>query len=321
MARKNAGIESPDLKVAHQKAGVYWQAGELNRRAYIRYFDQFLQLAINRCKWHNLPKGCNARYLEWTLARSNCAVIFQMPGVEDRYYSTKVMQSGPLNVYDDPTKFRSTGNNGWDVKLDRTQGVIVWNSMSRTSIWNTLEYYAKRIADVDRTIDINLKNQKTPWLITGPEEKQNEITNMYKSVDGNEAAIIGLPSLTDTEIKAINTEVEFKGVQLQQLKKDLINEVLEYLGIDAANTQKRERLIEAEVEAGNGMTEMMRLDALDARRMACEELNEKFGLDIFVTWNKDIATDNYRALHDLKDASDLNLVGGDNNESVQNTES
>lgn len=300
MARKNVGIESPDLKYRNQN--MYWQSAELNRRAYNRYLDQFLQLAINRFKWINLPDGVDERFLEWTLVRESCAVMFPLPNIPDRVYATKVIGLGPLNVYDNPTKFRSVGNNGWNIPLNNNNAVLIWNSMTRIPMWSTLEYYAKRMADIDRTFDVNLKNQKTPFIVTGPEEKQTEIKNYYAQIDSNEPAIFGLNSLnTDMNINVMNTNVPFLGIELQQVKRDLFNEVLEYLGIESANTQKRERLIEAEIEANIESTEMMRLDGLNARRQAAEKFNNKFGYDIQVVWRKDLISDNYNFVNDLSD--------------------
>mgnify|MGYP000952902475 CR=1 FL=1 len=300
MARKkNAGIESPDLK--YRNKGMYWQTSELNRRAYNRYLDQMLQLAVNRFKWINLPEGVDERYLEWTLIRENVAVMFPLPKVPDRVFATKVMGIGPLNVYDNPTVFRSIGNNGWNVSLKNTNAVLIWNSMTRIPMWSTLEYFAKRMADIDRTADINLKNQKTPIIITGPEEKQNEITQFYAKMDGNEPAIFGLNSLNDMiQINVQQTNVPFIGIELQQMKRDIWNEMLEFLGIESANTQKRERLIEAEIEANTESTEMMRLDGLNARRQGAKKFNKMFGTNIDVVWRKDLNSDNYNYEHNLE---------------------
>ncbi len=292
MARKNAGIESPDLK--YRNKNMYWQTAELNRRAYNRYLDQMLQLAVNRFKWINLPKGVDERYLEWTLVRETCAVMFPLPKVPDRVYATKVVGLGPLNVYDNPTKFRSVGNNGWNVSLTNKNAVLIWNSQTRIPVWSTLEYYAKRMADLDRTADVNLKKQKTPYIITGPEEKQGEIKQFYAKVDGNEDAIFGLDSLNENiKIEVQNTNVPFLGIEIQQMKRDLWNEVLEFLGIASSNTQKRERLIEAEIEANEESTEMMRLDGLNPRREGAEKFNKMFGTNIDVVWRKDLKSENY----------------------------
>ena len=299
MGRKNAGIESPDLK--YRNKNIFWQTVELNRRAYNRYLDQMLQLAVNRFKWINLPKGVDERYLEWVLCRENCAVIFPLPKVPDRVYATKVVGLGPLNVYDNPTKFRSVGNNGWNVSLNNKNAVLIWNSQTRIPMWPTLEYYAKRLADLDRTADVNLKKQKTPYIITGPEEKQTEIRNFYAKVDGNEDAIFGLNSLTDSiSIEVQNTNVPFLGIEIQQLKRDLWNEMLEFLGIESSNTQKRERLIEAEIEANEESTQMMRLDGLNPRRQAAEKFNKMFGTNIDVVWRKDLRSENYNYSNNLE---------------------
>lgn len=312
--KKNRGIESPDLR--YRNNNVNWQSADLNKRAYNRYLDHFLHLAINRFRWLNLPKGVDERYLEWILARSGNAVIFKIKDFTDRAYATKVVGLGPLNVYDNPTQFRSVGNNGWNVALDNSTAVLIWNSRTRLPLWSTLEYYAMKMADLDRTVDVNLKNQKTPYIITGPEEKQQEIINFYKQLDGNEPAIFGIDSLTGAngiKIEVSDTKVPFIGHELQSLKREYMNEVYEYLGIASSNTQKKERLIEVEVEMNEGPTEIMRLDGLNARRDAVKKFNEMYGTNIEVVWREDQISSNYNTLTSVKEKAELDLVGGETN--------
>ena len=69
---------------------------------------------------------------------------------------------------------------------------------------------------------------------------------------------------------------------MQELKEKIWNEALSFVGIDTVNTEKRERMITAEVEYGLGYVDAMRNIMLNMRRKACNEINEKFGLNISV---------------------------------------
>ena len=163
----------------------YWQSADLNWMSYINYIDTFIELAVNRYQWINLPKGTDERFLEMTLFTEGSALFFK-PEMIDRYYTTKYVSQGPLNVYDNPTRFRSIGNNGWNYDVTTKNGVIIWDNLTRVPLFRKLEMYARRLADIDRTLDTNLKNQKTPYIITGPEEKQNELRNFFKQLDGKD---------------------------------------------------------------------------------------------------------------------------------------
>ena len=61
-----------------------------------------------------------------------------------------------------------------------------------------------------------------------------------------------------------------------------MNEALTFLGINNANTDKKERLITDEVKANDEQLFVARQVMLNARKMACKEINEMFGLNIDV---------------------------------------
>lgn len=58
------------------------------------------------------------------------------------------------------------------------------------------------------------------------------------------------------------------------------NEAMTFLGIDNANTDKKERLVENEVTANNGQVEASRYIMLNARRQACKQINEMFAEEL-----------------------------------------
>ena len=76
--------------------------------------------------------------------------------------------------------------------------------------------------------------------------------------------------------------------KIYELKSQIWNEALTYLGISNLSIQKKERLITDEVQRNQGGTMASRLSRLNARRKACEEINAMFGLDIWVEYNEDI---------------------------------
>jgi hypothetical protein len=56
------------------------------------------------------------------------------------------------------------------------------------------------------------------------------------------------------------------------------------LGIDNANTEKRERLITAEVESNNDEVKLWADQALEELKKSCTKANKMFGLDMSVDW-------------------------------------
>lgn len=273
----------------------YWQNADWNQRVFIAYRQWIMTLAMNRCKWINLPSTCDERYLEFTLLRNGMASIAHpknMPGV---FFSTMVNANGKWNVYDTPTHWQSIGNNGWRFSASPKTGVLVYENRMRMPTYSQIEFFARRLTALDRVEDINMDQQKHPWLITAPREKVNDAKQVYKQIAGGEPAIIGKPELSNINIEAINTQVPYIGKELTDKKLALWDEIYNFLGISHVG-QKSERLTSEEVSASNEPSNMMALDVLNARRDAAKKLNDRFGLDIHVVWRKDNESDLFNYL-------------------------
>lgn len=269
---------------------TYWQSADWNMRSFQSYRQQILTMAMNRIKWVGLPETCDERFLEFTLMRNGMAGIAfpkSMPGV---WFSTQVAANGQWNVYDTPRNWEMVGNNGFNFRATPKNGVLVYDSQMRMPNWSQIEYYARRLAALDRIENINLDQQKTPWLITAPREKVNDAKQVYKQIAGGEPAIIGKPELSKVSIEAINTQVPYIGKELTERRLSLWDEIYNFLGISHVG-QKSERLTSEEVAASNEPSNLMALDALNARRDAANKLNNRFGLDIHVVWRKDNESD------------------------------
>lgn len=270
----------------------YWQSADWNMRAFICYRNWISAMAMNRYKWVNLPETCDERYLEFILMRQGVASIAYPKNMPNVFFSNMVNMDGRWNVYDTPCHWQAIGNNGWRFNADPRSGVLVYNNRMRIPQWDQIEFFARRLANLDRVEDINMQQQKTPYLITAPREVINDAKQMYKQIAGGEPAILGKPSLSNIEIQAIQTGVPYIGNELTEKKLALWDEVYNYLGISHVG-QKSERLTSEEVSASNEPSNLMALDGLNARRDAANKLNDRFGLDIHVVWRKDNESDMY----------------------------
>lgn len=284
------------------KGFVYNQSESLNRMTYMYHFQNLYEIALNRIKWVNLPEGCNSRFLEETLLLNGQAIIFKKPKLfgGDFFFSTRAIATGPLNVYNNPTKLRSIGNNGWNIKVPWKDGCLIWETKSRYPTINHIPIFANRLAETDRLADVNLQTMKRPFIITGPEEKYQEMVNLYKNIDSNEPAIIGLPSMRDIDVKVLQTGAEYLGDEMQYRKQLILNEFMTFLGIDNSGMEKQERMTEKEVKRNQGMIMMKRLNYLEPRREAADIINKRFGTHIEVYWNEDNQTANYNMIHNLQ---------------------
>lgn len=255
-------------------------------KSYFEYLDRLTELAVSMFEWKNLPPEIDERFLEITLFTDGQAVFFRDDELE-QYLALQVATNGGFNVYRIPLRRRAYAVNGYQRQLNINNSVIIYNNMLRRNSVRTVKLYAERLANLDRIIDVNANAQKTPVLIQGNEQQKLTLQNVYKEYDGNSPVIYGYNDLDIKGFNVLKTDAPFVCDKIYQLKTQLWNECLTYLGISNLNIQKKERLVTDEVIRNQGGTIASRYSRLNARRKACEEINRMFGLDISVDYRED----------------------------------
>ena len=276
----------------------YW----LNTRTYQHYYNRLKELAISMFEWQNLPDTVDVRFLELSLFSTGMAIFFKDD--ELGYLALQTMIGGNLDVYNIPKIRKAYASNGFNMSLSENDSVIIWNNMLRTNCLTDIELFARRLCECDRTIDVNIKAQKTPVAILCDDNQRLTMKNMYAQYDGNEPFIFGSKDLDIKKIQAISTGAPFVADKIMQTKIQIWNEAMTYLGISNVNFQKKERLVTDEVTRNMGSTVSSRYTRLEMRKQACSQINKMFGLNINVEYREDIQ---------VVDSED-DEEGGDNNE-------
>ena len=258
---------------------------DLNQATYIQYYNRLTELAISMFEWKNLPPTIDERFLELTLFSDGMAVFFKDDVLG--YLCLQCMIGGNLDVYRVPKYRRAYATNGYNNSLNETNSVIIFNNMLRTNSMLDVQMFSQRLANLDRAIDVNANAQKTPVLIQCDENQRLTMKNLYMQYDGNEPFIFGDKSLNTNALKVLKTDAPYVADKLYQLKVQYWNEALTYLGISNVNVQKKERMLQDEVQRNQGGVIASRYPRLEARRKACEKINEMFGTDISVDYRED----------------------------------
>ena len=256
----------------------FWDDVRSNRMTFWRYFNRLTALSCAMFEWKNLPETIDPRYLELCLFGLGNAIFFKDDVLG--YLALKCAATGPLDCYGVPTIRRAYSDNGYNISLDTTDSVIIWNNMLRTNSVLDVQYYSEILSELDQTIKVNLKAQKTPVLVLCDEDQRLTMKNVYAKYDGNEPFIFGSKALNKDSIKVLKTDAPYLAKDLYETKTQYWNEALTYLGITNISYQKKERLISDEAIRSQGGTIANRYDRLNARRQACDEINRMFGLDI-----------------------------------------
>lgn len=271
--------------MSKRKKTFFGQSLLENEAAFRHYVDRLTEMSISSFKWENVPPTIDTRYLELVLFGRGGILFF-----EDEILGPLCLpytSQGRLDVYKNPLFRRAIASNGYQRECTAADSVIIYNNLLREPSIDIVREYAYKLWNLDRIIDVNTNAQKTPVLLQGPQEQRLTLLNLYKEWDGNAPVIHGNKSLDLSGFKVLKTDAPFVSDKIYDLKVKIWNEALTYLGISNVQYQKRERLISDEVTRSQGGTIAARWSRLHAREMACEKINEMFGLNMKVSFRED----------------------------------
>lgn len=284
-----------------------------NQQTYLQYVNRLTELSISMFEWKNLPDTIDARFLELALFNDGMSVFFKDEVMG--YLVLQVMIGGALDVYRIPITRTAFAQNGYRMELNPSNSVIIFNNMLRTNSILDVQEMSKRLYEIQRTIDVNVIQQKTPKIITCTENQRLVMKNLYAQYVGNEPFIFGDKNLDLSGIKTFDTTSPYVADKLYELKTQYWNEALTYLGISNVNTIKKERMITDEVQRNLGGTIASRYSRLFMRQQACKQINKMFGLNISVDYREDMQVLDTYDVNNSKLSNEIDIgKGGENNE-------
>lgn len=261
----------------------------INDRTMIDYIDRLKMLSVSLFTWKGLDDiaGTGAsRFLELSLYEDGKGVFVKDD--ELGYMALKVSPSDKLNVYMLPVKVMC-----WSIGYNKQYAfddvVYIMNNELEKPTREFMELFAYRLYETERTIDINLQAQKTPILIEGDTKTILTLKNVYMQYSGNTPFIFGNKQFDiSNKLNVLKTDAPYIIDKLDVHKHQIFNDALTVLGIDNANTDKKERLITNEVESNEELIKYYLNCYYKTRKKACDDINKKFGLNISIELNKDI---------------------------------
>lgn len=258
----------------------------MNNLSYNDYLYRMKKIVISMFEWVNLPKSMNARYLELCLYYCGQAALLY-----DETYgfiNTQAVDSGYINIYGLPTKINCFSYRFNTVRELYVPGetptnpeedcILVMNNYDRRATEPSIALFAQRLAEAQRTADVNIKAQRTPVLIPTDKRQVFTMKKIYEEYDGNSPVIYPDKNINDKDmIKAIKTDAPYVADKIMEYKTAIWNEFLTFIGVSNLN-EKKERMIDSETDSNNELINLNMQSFLIPRKEACELFNEKFGL-------------------------------------------
>lgn len=223
------------------------------------YFSYLLRLAKGIFEF-KAPEHWDTDFLLDTLLLNGCFGIFEN---KSEPLALNCQPYG-VNVYYKPTSFNIAnpvlGNFSKDIGID---GALIYleedpgyNAQFRT-LRPLLSFYSYKLAACDKCIDQSLMNSGVAAIFSASSKKSAEsFRAMYDDIAQGKPAVfvdeeLGLASNTSRNLQYTPAKDNFVCDKVQIEKRCIIEEFLTNIGVNNANTSKRERLNTDEVNSNN----------------------------------------------------------------------
>ena len=248
--------------------------------------NYMLNKSLNMFEWHGLPDSIPERELERILQTSGYSGFSEVNG---ELYALWGGLGGVQDAYYRPT-LMTVANPALNLSKEYTLGedmVLMRNDDTMQGITHIYAKYGTLMNENELTLYISLINKRAETIISVSDDNTAESAKQYlKNLEEGNLGYITesklFDSLTVNSAKNNSSNNLNELIELQQyLKANLYNEI----GLNANYNMKRERLNTSEVEMNSEALYPLVDNMLYNRRLAVEEINEKFGTNISVEFN------------------------------------
>ena len=258
-------------------------------------------LATSRFKWQSKdvqPKDRLSEFIEMLLyLKGQCALFKDTDGWKVRC----CVPSGGLDEYGQPESFNLTDYNGTHmvtVKNDDERFIWIKNNAAciPTIFW--IVKYCNRVAKIERTMDLNIDAQKTPFMIETSPEIHLSIQNIFKEIrQMDEVVYVDQKTGIKDNVQVLKLDAPYLVDKLYTQKQNEFNDLLNFLGINTVK-EKTAHILYKEATATDELTDSY-LDMFSAPRIKALEIAKERGLNISLSI---LSTDE----EDVDDNAELN---------------
>lgn len=277
-----------------------------NNNLFITTFMRLLSDAMNRYTINNTPDTVNERVMLESLLVYGNTTLFEESG---NVLALPSVPSGEgFNLYGDPvsawvfsrnglfnrkidlyveggadSSILNRGTQGIAIPSDK-RGVMIWENKTRFPFLNTVIYYASVISDTLRTIDVDRRWLKRPFIPVCEESLVPSITKIFDEMAENNGIIpvsTGVLDIDKFDLKPVDVSPDIVKSAIE-LVEWYENKFRELCGTDS-NTQvdkKGENLIADEVHVNDEYTDKSGDGLIECLNHYLEFANQQFGTEM-----------------------------------------
>lgn len=275
-----------------------------NNLAYLFWFRSLLQKIDSSILFKNLPSGWSNDYLMFCLWVRGFVGIFESFQQKYKKYSDPDSNSIIL--------FSAVNLSGQDFYYQPDQATIINPVYRRTEpfvIGKNIEilkltpdfcgcidiiyFYASKLAELSKSIDMAIENAKTPLILSANNEAQAAtLKKVYDKVQAGESLII-FDDTTETDeiipkkepFNAWINELKNNFILLELLEamQNLLDDFYKEIGIPVS-IEKKERLVTTEADFSIAQSQARISCWAETLKESLDRINEKYGLNIEVEY-------------------------------------
>lgn len=266
----------------------------LNNTSYFYYRNQLYLKIFSLFTFENLPDTWDIDYLRDNLFRNGIMACVEKDGVN---YCLNCGYTG-INVYNKPTKvmISNTVLGTFERTIHKDCELLYINYLNGhfLSCERIVNRYALLLAQCDGSLNVNLINSRVAHVFIGESDAQiKSYKKMYDEIsNGKPCAFIknsknGTP-LDNSKLDVLNVKNTYVANDILLTKRTIMNEFLTEIGINNANTNKRERLVTDEVNVNNEETNALLMLWKDTMSQCFDKINAMFNTSIKVKVNENV---------------------------------
>ncbi len=283
-------------------------------REYMYWFRSLLQKIDSSIIFNNIPKGWSDDFLHICLWALGFVAVFKPDSIELGKKGLVVFNPAVVSGFDfyyQPT-IATVSNPNMAIPFSRRFVIgrdceLIKLTPDFRGIFDILDYYASKLAEISKGIDIGIINTKMPVILTASSDAQAEtLKKVYDKVQAGESLVVWKDEVDDDEI--IPRKDPFESFFNDFTKTYVIHNLLEdmqtildsfycEIGLPVA-IEKKERLITSEADFASAQSQARISCWIETLRESLDKVNKMFKTSI-----------NCEVAYERKDNSDRNTDG------------
>lgn len=224
------------------------EAQSLRDTLYDNYLARLCILYDNSVVIDNLPSDLPKRYFLKVLREKGAIAYDKATGLYLPFTAAGV------DVYGLPLSYTLVGYDGYVVHRLADEVVIIRANDLRYSIQTYFEQQSRILTEYDMAIMQNLEAIKTMTIAEVADESTllSVANELNAKRIGATVFVKNKSAMSGVKLTTTATGAQYLGDKLRQDRKEVFNETLATIGINVANTDKKERVQGEEVRASQG---------------------------------------------------------------------